>query len=166
MAVPLLGAMAIGAAAGAVSEVVFSLGTASRDDVAKSAIVGAFPVGLGLGATLKLGKKLSKARHLKQFKKGDRLTAAAAIYARPVSPHYIGKEVKLIASGVVAAHIVDRVYDHYSQSSGRLGVRYGDPGKQSRRKTIRRPAALKRKGNRCPNGYRYDSKKKMCVLKK
>lgn len=165
MAVPLLGAMAIGAVAGAATEIALSFGTASRDDIAKSAMVGALPVGLGLGASLKLGKKLSKARHLKQFKKGDKVSAAAAIYARPVSPNYIGRDVRMIASGVVAAHVIDRAYDYYTQSPGRLGIRNADPGKHRRRKTIRRPAALKRKGNRCPNGYRYDSKKKMCILK-
>lgn len=165
MAVPLIAAMGIGAVAGSVAEIVFSAGTASRDEIAKSAIVGALPVGLGLGATLKLGNKLQKARHLKQFKKEDRLSAAAAMYARPMSPNYIGRDVKMIASGVVAAHIVDRAYP-YLQSRGRSGVVMQTQMTRVRRDSKRRPSALKRNGNRCPNGYRYDPKRKMCVLKK
>lgn len=51
------------------------------------------------------------------------------------------------------------------QSRGRSGVVTQTQMTRVRRDSKRRPSAIKRKGNRCPNGYRYDPIKKMCVRK-
>ena len=113
-----------GAAAGVGIGHVARGGKSTKQQVVGDAVLGALPVGLGLGGAVKLGKNVSKVRY---YRRGvDTMTDIPLALMHPHSAAYIGPQVRAIASGYAAGiavgHLSQRfVADMNKKSQSRGG---------------------------------------------
>ena len=186
---------AIGAAGGVAVEYVLSRGQADRDDYVVAGTVGALPGGLGAKGIIKLGQKLSKLRYF-SYSAGDRLATIGMGVVHPSSKMFLGPEIVGITSGVAAGYTVGQLHDHFKSRGGEHTSRSGTPiagtstpgpsaqtkpgtSRKKPRGMIslanrrgaptsgrRRPRTVRYRKGGCPPGYRYDRRRRMCVLTK
>ena len=141
--VPILYAVG-GAAAGVGIGHVARGGKSTQQQVVSDAVLGALPVGLGLGGAVKLGKNVSKLRH---YRRGvDTLSDIPLVLLHPHSSAYVGPQLRAIASGYAAGiavgHLSQRfVADMNKKSKSRGGQHTASGGRPVVRKTMRGPSA-------------------------
>lgn len=148
--VPILYAVG-GAAAGVVTGHVLRGGESSERQIAADAMLGALPVGLGLRGATQLASKASKLRYFSRAA-GDRLRHIPLYFTHPGSAMYIGPQMRAIATGVAAGHVVTRfshrLFSDRNKKSMSRGGQHTASSRMARtkaRKSMRGPSAQKRK---------------------
>lgn len=140
-----------GAAAGVGIGHVLRGGKSTKQQIASDAVLGALPVGLGLGGAAKLGKNVSKVRY---FRRGvDTLTDIPLALMHPHSAAYIGPQVRAIvsgyAAGIAVGHLSQRfVADMNKKSQSRGGEHTVSSRTPGVRKSMRGPSAQRSKKTR------------------
>ena len=187
---------AIGAAGGVAVEFVLSRGQADRGDYVVAGTVGALPGGLGAKGILNLGQKLSKLRYFSYSAGDRLATIGMGVVHPSSKMFLGSEIVGItsgVAAGYAVGqlhdHFTSRGGEHTSRSgTPRIaGTSTPDPSAQtkpgaSRKKPGRRAPLADRRGpatsrerrprtvryrkGGCPPGYRYDRRRRMCVLTK
>ena len=136
-----------GAAAGVGIGHVARGGRSTKRQVVSDAVLGALPVGLGLGGAAKLGKNVSKVRY---YRRGvDTMTDIPLALMHPHSAAYIGPQLRAIASGYAAGRVVGHlsqrfVADMNKKSQSRGGEHTASSRTPVARKSMRGPSAQRR----------------------
>lgn len=136
-------------------------GKSTRQQVVGDAVLGALPVGLGLGGAVKLGKNVSKIRY---YRRGvDTMADIPLVLMHPHSAAYIGPQVRAIASGygagIAVGHLSQRfVADMNKKSQSRGGEHTASSRTPGARKSMRGPSAQRKAYLVGTEGTRYAGK--------